>query len=579
MIVGIDLGTTNSLVSVWEDDQIRLIPNEFGEYLTPSVVSFDNGKEVIVGKVARERLVTNPDVTVKEFKRQMGRDVKYKLGRAGSYSPVDLSAIVIKKLVGDAERNTGQKVTSAVISVPAYFDDHQREATRMAGIKAGIKVTQLVNEPSAAALSYHINHMDQDEKFIIFDFGGGTLDVTLVEAFDNIVEICNISGDNSLGGKDFNEAIAMDICKKTGIDYSLLDKKEQAILLNISEGIKITLSSEEEVNTKLTLLSKEVEYHLDRQELIDISKPIFKKLTIVLKRLMNDAMLDIDDIAGVIMVGGSSKMPIVRAYLESLFNGKVLLDKEGDVAICRGVGIVTGINLRKDAVKDIVMTDICPFSLGVETIGDEMSTIIPKNKTLPTSKVQRYRTVCDNQRSIMFNIYQGEKKKASSNLLLESISIDVPPRMKGEAYADVRFSYDLNGIFDIDIHCPLNNKRVQRHIGADAGIDDERLNELKLKMEELKQDPREIPEIKYLLNKAARMYEEGNEAQRRALMAEMNRFDYVLKEKSIEQCKKAAIVFSITLDNIENTMFSFSNEGGDLWKELFDSVDADDDEE
>lgn len=578
MIVGIDLGTTNSLVSVWEGEGIRLIPNEFGEFLTPSVVSFDKDKNVIVGKTARERLITDPDNTVREFKRQMGRDVKYNLGKAGSYTPVELSAIVIKKLVADAEKYIGEKVDSAVISVPAYFDDHQREATRIAGIKAGVKVTQLVNEPSAAALSYHISHMDQDEKFIIFDFGGGTLDVTLVDAFDNVVEICNISGDNSLGGKDFNEAIAMDICSKADLEWLHLDKKDQAILLNIAEGIKIALSTEDEIETQVTLKGKEFSYRLNRQELINISTPIFKKLTIVLKRLMNDAMLEIEDISGVIMVGGSSKMPIVRAYLESLFGGKVILDNDGDVAICRGVGIVTGINLRKEMVKDIVMTDICPFSLGVDVVGDVMSTIIPKNRTLPTSRTQRYYTVSDYQTKLTFNIYQGEKKTASSNLLLDTITFDIPAKPSGEVYADVRFSYDLNGIFDIDIFCPANKTSIQRHRGAAEGIDEETLNELNVRMEELKQDPREIPEIKYLLNKAARMYEEGNEIQRRVLYEEMRKFDYILDEQSVDQCKKAAISFSITLDNIEKTMFSFSGEGGDLWKELFESTDLDDED-
>jgi len=210
MIVGIDLGTTNSLVSVWTDEGVKLIPNEFGEYLTPSVVSF--GKETYVGKTAKEMLITKPENTFKEFKRLMGKDVKLKREDGGSVSPIELSAIIIRKLVNDAEKYLNEEVTEAVISVPAYFDDHQREATRLAGVKAGIKVTQLVNEPSAAALAYHIRNIDEDERFIVFDFGGGTLDVTLVEAFDNMVEICNISGDISLGGTDFIEDIAIDIC-------------------------------------------------------------------------------------------------------------------------------------------------------------------------------------------------------------------------------------------------------------------------------------------------------------------------------------------------------------------------------
>jgi molecular chaperone HscC len=570
MIVGIDLGTTNSLVSAWTDNGITLIPNEFGEYLTPSVVSFDKDGTATVGKIAKERLITDPDTTVCEFKRQMGRDVQYKLGKAGSFSPVDLSAIVIKKLVKDAEAKLGEKVDSAVISVPAYFDDHQREATRVAGLKAGIKVTQLVNEPSAAALSYHVQHMDQDEKFIVFDFGGGTLDVTLVDTFANIVEIRNISGDNALGGKDFNEAIAMDICSKKGLDYQLLGKKNQAILLNTAEAIKIKLTSEDQVNTTVFLEGENIEYQLSRQELINISSSIFKRLTLVLKKLMNDSMLAPDDIAGVIMVGGSSKMPIVRAYMESLYPGKIHVDALGDVAICRGAGIVTGITLRKDDVKDIVMTDICPFSLGVETVGDNMSVIIPKNQTLPTSKTSRYVTVSDMQRHLEFNVYQGEKLKASGNLLLESIKIDIPPMPRGQVYCDVRFSYDLNGIFDIDVFCPANNSSVHRSRGAVEGIDSDKLKEIQLHMDELKQDPYEIPEIKYLLEKAGRMYEEGNELQKRVLESQIRSFRHILDKGNLIDCKKAAVGFSLTVDQIEKTMFSFDVERENLWNEFFE---------
>ena len=570
MIVGIDLGTTNSLVSVWEDTGIKLIPNEFGEYLTPSVVSFDENKEAIVGKIAKERLITNPESTVSEFKRQMGRDITYDLKGAAKLTPVDLSALVIRKLVKNAEDKLGEKVDSAVISVPAYFDDHQREATRIAGLKAGIKVKQLVNEPSAAALAYHIQHMDRDEKFIVFDFGGGTLDVTVTEAFDNMVEITNISGDNSLGGKDFNEAIAIDMCVQIGADWSLLSKKDRAIFINCAEAVKIKLSSEAEVTSTVNLGGNTYSYTLDRQRLIDISEPVFKRLTLVLKRLMNDSMLTPEDIDGVIMVGGSSKMPIVKAYMESLFPGKVYVDITGDVAICQGAGIVTGISLRKDAVKDIVMTDICPFSLGIGIVGDKMSTIIPKNQTLPASRVSRYSTIQDMQSKITFEVYQGEKLKASENLLLDTFSFDIPRLPKGQVYCDVRFSYDLNGIFDIDVRCPVNNMEIHRRRGAAGGVDEDTLEKIRLNMAELKQDPREIPEIRFLLEKANRMYEEGNELQRRVLEERIDWFNAVLNEQEIAESKKAAVEFAFMLDGIEKTMFSFEVEKENLWNEHFD---------
>lgn len=566
MLVGIDLGTTNSLVSAWTEKGIELIPNEFGEYLTPSVVSFENG-EAIVGKIASERLVTNPDVTVSEFKRHMGREVTYELGENGSFTPVELSSIVLKKMILDAEKYLGEKVDSAVISVPAYFDDRQREATRLAGVSAGIVVKQLVNEPSAAALSYHFENLDKDEKFIVFDFGGGTLDVTLVDAFANMVEICNISGDNRLGGKDFNEAIALDICQNFGFDWETLDKKTKAILVNYGESIKIKLSSEDKTTNTISINGNEYNYELDQQRFIDISASVFKRLTIVLKRLMNDACITPEDVSGVIMVGGSSKMPSVRIYMESLFPGKIKLDKNVDEAVCRGTGIVTGISLRKDNVKDIVMTDICPFSLGIGIIGDKMSVIIPKNQILPASKQHRYVTVNNMQEKIVFTIYQGEKLKASNNLELDVIELEVPQRPAGEVYADVRFSYDLNGIFDIDIYCPANGVEIHRNRGAVEGISEDRYAEIRLKMDELKQDPREIPEIKYLFEKAQRLYEEGNKWQRDYLEKEIEMFDNFLNTASVLDCKKAALLFSVKLEKVEQNMFAFASEKENLWDE------------
>ena len=273
------------------------------------------------------------------------------------------------------------------------------------------------------------------------------------------------------------------------------------------------------------------------------------------------------------MVGGSSKMPIVRAYLESLFPGKIEVDVDGDTAICKGTGVATGISLRMDKVKDIVMTDICPFSLGVEVLGDKMSVIIPKNQTLPVSIQRRYFTAHPMQTKLEFNIYQGEKLKASSNLLLESFEFEIPAKPQGEVYVDVRFSYDLNGIFDIDVYCPANGKEVHRKRGAMEGNDENSLKQLQLRMDELKQNPREIPEIQFLLQKAERMYEEGNINQRRFLEDEIAAFNAYLDKASVIDCKRAGVIFAMKLDQIEKNMFSFKTETSNLWKEYLEDTD------
>lgn len=566
MIIGIDLGTTNSLVSVWKDEKVTLIPNSFGESLTPSVVSFDADGTVYVGKTAVERLVTCPDVTFKEFKRDMGTDKTFSAyGR--KYRPEDLSALVLKQLKEDAQNFLGEPVTEAVISVPAYFNDSQRAATRNAGLIAGLKVERLINEPSAAALAHHIDNIEDDELFIVFDFGGGTLDVSLVDAFDNIIEIQVVSGDNKLGGKDFNSIIAYDICKSNNIVWEKLGAKEQAILYREAENIKKQLSGSNEISATIRLDGREYGYVLDNQKLIDLSSELFRRITVVLQRLMNDAQVGTEDIAGVIMVGGSSRMPVVRHYVASLFGKKLYSDSNPDEIVCIGAGVVGGIKERKAEVRDIVISDICPFTLGIGIIDDTLSPIIAKNQVLPCSHVQRYVTVENKQKKLNFSIYQGENNVASKNLLIEKIELSVPPKPAGEVYADVRFSYDINGIFDVDINCPVAGTQIHKELGTGGGLSEAELARRKAEMDKIKIHPRDIEQNKYALERADRLYAECNEAQRELVAIAIKEFKEALDTQNMNIVKKAYVKFEMQLAMIERTLFHFSDFDADMWKE------------
>lgn len=571
MIIGIDLGTTNSLVSVWKDEKVTLIPNRFGETLTPSAVSFDANGMVYVGKTAVERLVTYPGVTFKEFKRDMGTDKTFSAyGR--KYKPEDLSALVLKQLKEDAESFLGEPVTEAVISVPAYFNDRQRAATRNAGLIAGLKVERLINEPSAAALAHHIDNMDEDEQFIVFDFGGGTLDVSLVDAFDNIIEIQVVSGDNRLGGKDFNSIIAYDICSSNDLIWEKLSDKEQAILYREAENIKKQLSGKNEISTIIRLDRKEYSYRIDNQKLINLSSELFRRITVVLQRLMNDAQVGTEDITGVIMVGGSSRMPVVRHYVASLFGKKLCSDSNPDEIVCIGAGVVSGIKERMVEVKDIVISDICPFTLGIGIVDDTMSTIIAKNQVLPCSHVQRYVTVENKQKKITFNIYQGENNVASKNLLIEKIDLSVPPKPAGEVYADVRFSYDINGIFDVDISCPVAGTEIHKELGTGGGLSFEELAKRKQEMDKIKIHPRDMEQNKYALEKADRLYAECNENQRELVAVAIKQFKEALDTQNMNVVKKAYIKFEMQMAMIERTLFHFSDFDADMWKDTLGST-------
>ena len=555
-VIGIDLGTTNSLASIWKNGKIELIPNTFGEYLTPSVVSFGEDGEIYVGNVAKERLITAPAVSFAEFKRNMGTDYQY-FANGKYYTAEDLSSFVLRRLREDAEAYLGEKVTEAVISVPAYFNDDKRCATKNAGKLAGLTVERLINEPSAVALKHHMG-VEDAETFIIFDFGGGTLDVSLVDAFDNMVEIQAVSGDNYLGGKDFNEIIAEDFYKGNHIVKESLSEEEKGIVLKESEALKWQLTENDEAERTVYIQERQYTMHMTNQHLIHIGIELFKRMSIPIKRVINDSGMSVDEIDKLILVGGSSKMPVVKQYLKTLLDIPVILDASPDESIAAGVGIAAAIKERAGDVKDMILTDICPFSLGTAIYDGSFSPIIERNDTLPCSRTREYVTVEDYQTKMTFPIYQGDNMIARENLLLGTMEVaDLPAAPRGQVMARVTFMYDINGILDIRIvsgeqalHKVIMNKKM--------GLSEAELGERLEKLRQMTLSSMEDENVRYLQEKAQRLYQECSPMVRAYITEQLARFrNIIMYERSPRARREACVQFSIYLTAVERNKFDF----------------------
>ena len=556
-VIGIDLGTTNSLASVWRNGRIELIPNTFGEYLTPSVVSFEEDGEVYVGKVAKERLITAPSVTFAEFKRNMGSGYRY-FANGKYYTAEDLSSFVLRRLKEDAETYLGEKVTEAVISVPAYFNDDKRCATKNAGKLAGLNVERLINEPSAVALKHHMG-VEETETFIIFDFGGGTLDISLVDAFDNLVEIQAVSGDNYLGGKDFNEIIAEDFYKNNHISKGNLTKEEQVIVLKEAEVLKRELTDKDKSERKVYIQNQEYMMQMTNQHLIHIGTELFKRMSMPIRRVINDSGMSVNEIDKLILVGGSSKMPVVEQYLKSLLDISVVRDESPDESVAEGVGIAAAIKERVGDVKDMILADICPFSLGTEIYDGSFSPIIERNDTLPCSHTREYVTVEDYQSTMTFPIYQGDNMIAKENLLLGTMQVvGLPQEPRGKVKARVTFMYDINGILDIQIvsgeqslHKVIMNKNM--------GLSEEELEARLKQLRGMTLSSMEDENIHYLLEKAQRLYQESTPPVRAYIAEQIARFRAIMmQERNARVRRETCVHLSVCLEAVERNKFDFN---------------------
>ncbi|MDE6957756.1 MAG: Hsp70 family protein [Lachnospiraceae bacterium] len=533
-MIGIDLGTTNSLGAVYRDGKVELIPNRFGSYLTPSVVSMESDGSIVVGEIAKARMVTAPERTVSSFKKDMGTERKWLLGEK-VFLPEELSSFVIRSIVEDAENYLGEKVEEAVISVPAYFHDSQRVATKRAGALADVRVNRIINEPSAAALASYFD-TGHEQLFLIFDFGGGTLDVSIVECFDTMVEILSVSGDNRLGGDSFHEIMVENFLKEHDLSRKQISNKEYAILLRQAESCKQRLTTEEIAAMTAVLGGVEYKSEYTNDRLLEESGIIFAKIKDVLMRALRDGDLRVQDMDTVVMVGGSSKMPLVQSYLQHLFGMIPVVTENCDEMIARGLGLVCAVKARKEEVKDFVLTDICPFTLGTDIVNEAdpehlyMEPIVERNTVLPCSRVERFYTSHNNQTKIEIQILQGEHAYADDNLKLGKMSVSVPRKKAGEEAVDIRFTYDINGILIVDITVVSTGKTITKVISQK--IEGQELERKAAELEKLKIHPKELSENKLIMEKLQALYEEVPTYLREQIRDAIQQFEYYLAKQN-----------------------------------------------
>jgi len=559
-IIGIDLGTTYSLVSYFNAGKSELIPNIHGKFMTPSVVSVLKNDEIIVGQTAKERLYTHPHLTAAAFKRFIGTKKQYVLGKH-KLNPIELSSLVLKSLKTDAEAMLGENVYEAIISVPAYFNDQQRRATKQAGELAGLRVERLVSEPTAAALAYGLHEGDGDIQFLVFDLGGGTFDVSVVEMFDNILEVKAVAGDNFLGGEDFDKAIAEHFIKKVGLQ-NRIDDKTRSVIKEKAEAVKYILSSSESAEMTVVSGGSTYNYTFTRTILAEISESILTRIRLPVLRALRDARIKINDLSQVILVGGSCRMPIVRSYAAQLFERLPMGYIDPDETVAMGVGVAAALKERNETLAERLMTDVCSFTLGTDTMmmnqygGWEHNVYLPiieRNTVIPCSKVVRLSSVADYQEKFRVMIYQGESRQSDQNLELGALEIKVPPRLSGESEIDVRYTYDINGLLEVEV-TSLDTGDTKREIiiNSDNQLTPKEIENSLKKLASLKIHPRSKSDNSLLLARAERLYEESLGDIRTIIDVRTRYFEAVLDKQDPESIKAAASEFMDFLDEIEN---------------------------
>lgn len=554
-ILGVDLGTTNSLAVVYKEGKPVLIPNAYGEYVTPSAVSILDGK-IVVGKLAKERLITHPECSASLFKRNMGSDVTYTLDKK-EYDSATLSSFVVKQMIEDAQNYLHEEISEVVISVPAYFNARQRQDTKRIGELLNVKVERLINEPSAAAIACHMD--DEYETFVVFDFGGGTLDVSVVDCFENVISINAISGNNHLGGTDFDRAMAEYFCLKNGLNFNVLDLSFQQSIIRACEQAKIKLSIQSVVEVSLVHLNKNYNCIFDENVLFNTTHSLLESCKNVIGKAVKDSGFSASELDSLILVGGSSQMPVLQHYLSDALNIPVLKEENMDSLVALGLGKYIGIKQRDENIKDVVVTDICPFSLSTSTYNEqnpdlELSTVlIPKNSVLPTSKKMTLRTVHKGQTKVNISVFQGQAMYAKENLFLGQAFIHVPRNMRDYESFDLIYSYDINSMLYVEaiVHSTKEHYIFRVSKGdvlekVDASVRLDSIKEVSLALYQNN-------EVDALLARIERIYQEVDEETQDYLMRLHVEFtkDMETLINNIQKRKRLIQQVSSILDQIE----------------------------
>jgi molecular chaperone HscC len=562
MICSIDLGTTNSLIAIWKDGASHIIPNALGNNLTPSVVGLDDNQSILVGQAAKERLSTHPQFTAANFKRYMGTNWEIKLGKR-SFRAEELSSLVLRSLVSDAEAFLGEKITEVIITVPAYFSDAQRKATKAAGELTGLKVERLLNEPTAAAMAYGLHTKASECQYLVFDLGGGTFDVSILEMFEGVMEVHASAGDNQLGGTDFTETLAQYFIKKSdiaslGVKTDALPEELLQRILIQAEKVKREICASGKSVFAVNWNDRTVSLAVEETGFETIVEPLLERITTPIKAALRDAKVRIGDIDEIVLVGGATRMPCVRKLATRLFQRFPATDINPDEVVAHGVAIQAGLKLRNAELKDLVLTDVCPYTLGVEVVkGEEnipghFQPIIERNCFIPISRVEGLCSVQDNQKLIEVKIFQGESPLVKDNIFLGKLKAKVPKADAGEEIVDVRFTYDINGILEVIVTINSTKESHTLVIEENPGVlsQAEIAKRLK-KLESLKIHPRELLENTVVTNRADRLYRELLGKKREAVGYCLAEFISVLERQDRREIAAARTEFVEALNQIE----------------------------
>ena len=567
-MIGIDLGTTNSLATYIDDNgEIQFVKNEYGNILIPSVVGIDENDGIIVGELAKERRMMNAGETASNFKRRMGTEAKIKV-KNRTFDAQMLSSFVLKHLKESAEKQLNEKIDRAIISVPAYFNDKQRKDTKIAAELAGLTVERLINEPTAAALSLGSHILDKNLKFIVLDLGGGTFDVTLLETFEDIMEVISISGDTMLGGEDFTTKICEIFLKNIGLSISDLSRDERTKLYTKADRAK-KLISLKDVEIELEIKGKDYKAEITQTDFRVAVKPLLVKMKVAIDKALQDGNTDAREIEKVVLVGGAVKLGIVEEFVEKYFNKMrgektyfdntdfiegnklVSIAQNPDTVVAYGVGVTVGMKERNKAFKERILTDVCPFTLGIEVIGQRFAPIIPRNTTVPTSKSEYFSTVEDNQTIIRIAIYQGESLNINDNLFLGEFEINVPRNNAGNEKVNVRFTYDINGILEAEATAMSTGEKRNKLI-INSDLSEEEKNERIKTLEEIKIQSENQNKDKLLIERANRIYAEIVNTEIRNYISEyLENYQMIVRTGDRIRIQKVKKEFSAFLDKID----------------------------
>ncbi|MBC3880402.1 molecular chaperone HscC [Undibacterium sp. LX40W] len=561
MIIGIDLGTTNSLVAIWRDGKAQLIPNSLGEILTPSCVSLDEDGSILVGRAARERLQTHPERTAAVFKRYMGSDKKIRLGDR-EFRAEELSSFVLKSLKADAEAFLGETVTEAVITVPAYFSDAQRKATKVAGQLANLKVDRLVNEPTAAALAYGMHQFSDECKFLVFDLGGGTFDVSILEMFDGVMEVRASAGDNYLGGEDITKVMVDAFIDKHQFPSKIKnDARFMQQLFAAAEKAKRDLTSSDRTLMEVQTTDQLLQLEFNEELLSKITAPLIKRLREPVERALRDTNLRSNQLDSIVLAGGATRMPIVKRLVTMMFGRFPQSEINPDEVVAMGAAVQAGLKMKDAALDEVVMTDVAPYSLGVDTtimlsdnksVGGHFSPIIERNSTVPVSRVKRYFPLEDKQDKLIFNIFQGESRLVKDNIFLGKMEFPLDPLPSEENGVDLRFTYDVNGLLEVQATVLRTQKKHAMVIQGNPGLlSDEQIAARFTELEKIKMHPRDTLENRTLMARADRVYQQLKGDSRAWLTAQIAEFERVVETQNVKLITPAQKKFSEILDEIE----------------------------